>query len=259
MLALNPVGQVTSSTAYSNQIIGNLRNPRSTAWNLALSQRVSSGLLLQVGYEQRITADDFVLSTVDTGASTGLITLSNHGGQSYKELQVSGRYQFHKHFINASYVRSRAYGDLNDFFQFFGNVAKPVIQPNEPGRLSFDAPNRFLFSGEIHAPWKLTFAPVFDLHTGFPYSVQNEFREYIGARNTRRFPEFSSFDLQVSRPVSIRAGGDRRLKARVGLAAFNLFNHFNPRDVQTIEESARFGALYNNAWREYRGKFVLEF
>jgi outer membrane receptor for ferrienterochelin and colicin len=259
VLALNPAGQVTSSTAYSNQIIGNLRNPRSTAWNLALSQKVSSGLLLQVGYEQRTTADDFVLSTFDTGAGTGLITLSNSGGQSYKELQVSGRYQFHKHFINASYVRSRAYGDLNDFFQFFGNVAKPVIQPNEQGRLSFDAPNRFLFSGEIHAPWKLTFAPVFDLHTGFPYSVQNEFREYIGPRNTRRFPEFSSFDLQVSRAVSIPAGGDRRLKARVGLAAFNLFNHFNPRDVQTIEESARFGGFFNNAWREYRGKFVLEF
>ncbi|HMD09192.1 MAG TPA: TonB-dependent receptor [Candidatus Acidoferrum sp.] len=259
VFALNPAGQVTSSTAYTNQIIGNLRNPRSTAWNLALSQKVSSGLLLQVGYEQRTTAGDFVLSTVDTGASTGLITLSNSGGQSYKELQVSGRYQFHKHFINASYVRSRAYGDLNDFFQFFGNVAKPVIQPDEQGRLSFDAPNRFLFSGEIHAPWKLIFAPVFDLHTGFPYSVQNEFREYIGPRNTRRFPEFSSFDLQVSRPVSIPAGGDRRLKARVGLAAFNVFNHFNPRDVQTIEESARFGGFSNNAWREYRGKFVLEF
>lgn len=259
VFALNSAGQMTTSTAYHNQIIGDLRNPRSTAWNLALSQKVSSGLLLQVGYEQRTTADDFALSTVKTGASAGLITLSNNGGQSYKELQVSGRYQFYKHFINASYVHSRAYGDLNDFFQFFGNVAKPVIQPNEPGRLSFDAPNRFLFSGEIHAPWKLTFAPVSDLHTGFPYSVQNEFREYIGPRNTRRFPEFSSFDLQVSRPVSIRAGGDRRLKARVGLAAFNLFNHFNPRDVQTIEESARFGALYNNAWREYRGKFVLEF
>jgi outer membrane receptor for ferrienterochelin and colicin len=259
VLALNPVGQVTSSTAYSNQIVRNLRNPRSTAWNLALSQKVSSGLLLQVGYEQRTTADDFVLSTVDGGAGTGLITLSNNGGQSYKELQVSGRYHFHKHFINASYVRSRAYGDLNDFFQFFGNVAKPVIQPNDQGRLSFDAPNRFLFSGEFHAPWKLTFAPVFDLHTGFPYSVQNEFREYVGPRNTRRFPEFSSFDLQVSRPVSIPVGGDRRLKARVGLAAFNLFNHFNPRDVQTIEESVRFGGFSNNAWREYRGKFVLEF
>src|SRR5262249_40138388 len=184
-------------------------------WNLALSQKVSSSLLLQVAYEQRNTAKDFVVSTVDGSAGTGLVTLSNNGGQSYKELQFTGRYQFRKHFINASYVRSRAYGDLNDFFQFYGNVAKPVIQPNGQGRLPFDAPNRFLLSGEIQGPWKLVFVPVYDLHTGFPYSVQNEFREYVGPRNTRRYPQFSSFDLQVSRPLSIRMGGDRRLKTRV--------------------------------------------
>ncbi len=256
---LDPAGQVTSSTAYSNKILGGLRNPRSTSWNLALSQKVSSGLLLQLGYEQRNTTNDFVVSTVDGPAGAGLVTLSNNGGQSYKELQVTGRYQFHKHFINASYVRSRAYGDLNDFFQFFGNVPKPVIQPDGQGRLSFDAPNRFLFSGEFHAPWKLIFAPVFDLHTGFPYSVQDEFREYVGPRNTRRFPEFSSFDLQVSRPISLPVGSDRRLKARVGIAVFNLFNHFDPRDVQNIEESSRFGGFFNGAWREYRGKFTVEF
>ena len=104
--------------------------------------------------------NDFVVSTVDGTAGTGLVTLSNNGGQSYKELQVTGRYQFRKHFINASYVHSRAYGDLNDFFQFFGNVAKPVIQPNGQGRLPFDAPNRFLLSGEFQGPWKLLFAPV---------------------------------------------------------------------------------------------------
>jgi outer membrane receptor for ferrienterochelin and colicin len=255
---LDTAGTV-SSTAYRNQIVGDLRNPRSTAWNLAISRKVSSGLLLQVGYEQRTTANDFVVSTVNSGAGTGLVTLSNNGGQSYKELQVTGRYQFGRHFINASYVRSRAYGDLNDFFQFFGNVPKPVIQPDGEGRLPFDAPNRFLFSGEFQAPWKLTFAPVYDLHTGFPYSVQDEFREYVGPRNTRRFPQFSSFDLQISRPISIPAGGDRRIRARVGVAAFNLFNHFNPRDVQNIDESARFGGFFNNAWREYRGKFTLEF
>jgi len=256
---LDPVGQATRSTAYTNKILGSLRNPRSTAWNLALSQKVSSSLLLQVAYEQRNTAKDFVVSTADGPAGTGLVTLSNNGGQSYKELQVTGRYQFRKHFINASYVRSRAYGDLNDFFQFYGNVAKPVIQPNGQGRLPFDAPNRFLLSGEIHGPWKLVFVPVYDLHSGFPYSVQNEFREYVGPRNTRRYPQFSSFDLQVSRPLSIPMGGDRRLKTRVGLAAFNLFNQFNPRDVQNIEQSARFGGFFNNAWREYRGKFVVEF
>ena len=187
------------------------------------------------------------------------MTISTSGGKSYNEVQLTGPYQLRKHFLNASYVRSRAYVYLNDFFQFFGNVAKPVIQPNGQGRLPFDAPNRFLFSAEIQGPWKLVFAPVYDVHTGFPYSVQNELRDYVGPRNSRRLPQFSSFDLQVSRPISIPVGSDRRLKARVGLAAFNLFNHFNPRDVQTIEQSARFGGFFNSAWREYRGKFTLEF
>ena len=259
VLLLNPQGEVTSSTLYTNRIIGDLRTPRSTAWNLALTHKISSDLLLLVGYEQRSTVNDFVVSTADGGVGTGLVTLSNTGGQSYKEFQVTGRYQLHKHFINASYVRSRAYGDLNDFFQFFGNTAKPVVQPNGQGRLPFDAPNRFLLSGELHAAWKLVFAPVYDLHTGFPYSVQDEYREYVGPRDSRRFPQFSSFDLQVSRYIAIPMGGDRRVRARVGLAVFNLFNQFNPRDVQTIEESARFGGFFNNSWREYRGKFVMEF
>jgi hypothetical protein len=256
---LDAAGKVTSSTSYVNKIIGNLQNPRSTAWNLALTHKVSTDLVLLAGYEQRSTVNDFVVSTTNGGAGTGLVTLSNTGGQSYKEFQVTGRYQLRKHFLNASYVRSRAYGDLNDFFQFFGNVSKPVIQPDGQGRLPFDAPNRFLLSGELHAPWKLVLDPVYDLHTGFPYSVQDEYREYVGPRDSRRFPEFSSFDLQVSRYVAIPMGRDKRVRARVGLAAFNLFNHFNPRDVQDIEQSARFGDFFNSAWREYRGKFTVEF
>jgi hypothetical protein len=47
--------------------------------------------------------------------------------------------------------------------------------------------------------------------------------------------------------------------ARVGIGAFNLFNHFDPRDVQNNLASGRFGEFFNTSWREYRGKFVLEF
>ena len=41
--------------------------------------------------------------------------------------------------------------------------------------------------------------------------------------------------------------------------AFNLFNHFNHRDVQNDVDSDRFGALFNGVGRTFRGKFVLEF
>jgi hypothetical protein len=249
----NPV----SSVFYQNRIDGGLRNPRSTSLSLELDRQLLSNLSLRVAYEQRNTSDDFIVSPFSEG-TTGVLALSNHGADWYREFQVTGRYRVGQLLLNASYVRSRAFGDLNDLNQFFGNLTQPVIQPDERGRLSFDAPNRFLVWGSIPAPWKLTVVPVYDWHTGFPYSVENEYREYVGPRNVDRFPSFSSFDIQITRRIFLHIHG-KRVPARVGGGAFNLFNHFDPRDVQNNLASARFGEFFNSSWREYRGKFVLEF
>ena len=254
---LGQSGQPINSVSYQNQIDGELRNPRSTAWNLELDRQVFSRLSVRVAYEERNTSHDIIVSPLSHGPA-GVLELSNKGSDSYREFQVAARYKAGRQLLNASYVRSRAFGDLNELNQFFGNLAQPVIQPDARGRLPFDAPNRFLFWGTLSAPWKLTVVPVYDLHTGFPYSLENQFREYVGPRNINRFPLFSSFDFQVSRPISLHFRG-KKVPARVGMGAFNLFNHFNPRDVQNNLASARFGGFFNSSWREYRGKFVLEF
>ncbi len=254
---LEPSGQVTGSIAYENRIMGELQNPRSTAWNVELDRRVTENFTLRLGYEQRNTARDFVVSPTG-GLEGNYIDVSNGGSDSYREFQVTGRYTHTRFTLNGSYVHSRAYGNLNDPSLFFGNYPQAVIQPDARGRLSFDAPNRVLLWGDISAPWKLTVVPVFDIHTGFPYSVQNQFREYIGQRNTERFPTFMSTDLQVTRPFTVHVG-ERQLKLRAGVAVFNLFNHDNPRDVQTIVNSSNFGGFYNVVGREFRGKFVFEF
>lgn len=39
----------------------------------------------------------------------------------------------------------------------------------------------------------------------------------------------------------------------------SIFNHSNPRDVQSIADGPRYRQFFNDAWREYRGKFVFEF
>ncbi len=253
---LDTNGEVTSSTAYVNRITGSLRNPRSTAWNVQLERQITNSLSVRVGYEDRNTAKDFIVSPIGAGNS-GIIALSNGGYDSYREFQTTASYRSSRFLVNASYVHSRAYGTLNDPFLFFGNYPQAVIQPNGNGRLSFDAPNRFLVWGDIEGPWKLTIMPVFDVHTGFPYSVQNEYREYIGQRNTERFPTFMSTDLQVTRPFTVHMG-ERQLKLRAGVAVFNLFNHDNPRDVQSIVNSSNFGGFYNDAWRTFRGKLVFQ-
>ena len=250
-------GEPASSVSYQNAIDGVLHNPRSTSWNVELDRQIISSLFLKVAYEQRTTSHDLIVSPISQG-TTGVLSLANRGSDSYREFQVAARCKIGQSVLNASYVRSRAYGDLNDINQFFGNLAQPVIQPDAQGHLPFDAPNRFLIWGTLAAPWKLTVVPVYEIHTGFPYSIQDVHRAYVGPRNVDRFPTFSSFDLQVTRRVLLSFHG-KRIPARVGGGVFNLFNHFDPRDVQNNLASARFGEFFNSAWREYRGKFVLEF
>jgi hypothetical protein len=249
-------GEVTNATAYENRITGGLQNPRSTAWNVTLERQITDALSVRVGYEARNTSRDFIVSPTSTD-NHGILALSNGGNDSYRELQITGSYHTARFLLNASYVHSRAYGTLNDPFQFFGNYPQAVIQPNTSGRLSFDAPNRFLVWGDIQGPWKLTFTPVLDIHTGFPWSVQDEYREYLGPRNTQRYPRFSSTDLQVTRPLTVRFG-DRQIHMRGGVAVFNIFNRDNPRDVQTVINSSRFGSYYNDASRTFRGKLVFQ-
>jgi TonB dependent receptor/Carboxypeptidase regulatory-like domain len=253
---LNAAGPVTSSRPYLNEITGSLRNPRSEVWNAEIDRQVLDTLIIRVAFQQRNTVDNLVLSPI-TQLAAATLALASRGREFYREFQITGRYQVHHSTINTSYVRSRSFGDLNDFTQFFGNDPLAVIQANQRGRLGFDSPNRLLAWGEIAAPWKLTLMPVFDLHTGFPYSVENQLREFVGPRNTLRFPRFESIDLQVQREIHLPVFKDR--KAKIGFAVFNLFNHFNARDVQADMGSYRFGGFFNPVPRTFRGKFVLEF
>ncbi len=257
VIDLAPTGSVVDSVEYTNTITTGLRNPRSVGWNLELDRQITSSLTVRASVQQRNTDRDFLL-TPEVGPSHGILSLSNGGSSIYHEFQVAGAYKIRGDTLNASYVRSKAYGDLNDFNQFFGNNAVAVIEPNGRGRLPFDAPNRFLFWGQFNAPLKFTVMPVFDLHTGFPYSVMDQAREFVGPRSSQRFPQFNSLDLQVTRPVKLPFP-HKEIKARVGVSVYNLFNHFNPRDVQNDIDSDRFASLFNGVGRTFRGKFILEF
>jgi hypothetical protein len=256
LVNFDSTGDVASSVPYSNVITGRLNNPRSETWNVELDRQVREKLLVRVAYQQRNTVHDLVLNPEAT-ASGNLLSLANSGRDFYREFQLTGRYQIGRQTLNASYVRSKATGDLNDFNQFFGNNPLAVIQANARGPLPFDAPNRFLAWGEFSAPWKVTLVPVLDIHTGFPYSLVNEAREFVGPRNDRRFRGFNSFDLQAYRQFRLPFTKERKMK--LGLGVFNLFNHSNPRDVQNDLDSPRFGEFFNSPNRTFRGKLSLGF
>ena len=153
---LSPAGAIVASERFTNAVPGGLRNPRSVGWNVELDRQLTSSLVVRAGFQQRNTARDFVL---DPQANLGLMSLSNTGRSFYREFQFTAQYKVKRGTLNASYVRSKAFGNLNDFNQFFGNYANPVINPDERGRLAWDAPNRFLAWGQFEAPFKFTVLP----------------------------------------------------------------------------------------------------
>jgi hypothetical protein len=228
-----------------------LRTPRSVNWNIQLDREWIKNLFVRVGYQQRQVHREFVLNPIVQNGES-ILGLNNSGSSRYRELEVTARYKLREHdeFI-ASYVRSSAIGDLNDFNSYFGNFENPIIRANERSRLPFDAPNRFLFRGEFHAKYGITVAPVLDVRTGFPLSLIDEDRNFVGPRNRAgRFPTFVSLDMQVLKTVSL-PGPFKKYRAHLGLKVFNLTNRFNPRDFQNNLASDSFGGFSNGVGRKF--------
>lgn len=245
---------------FFNQIAGQLKNPRSVRYNFQVDQGITTNLIARVGFLQRFTTGDLLIQPVITGINTGALLLSSTGKSRYTELQFILNYTKPKLAeMTASYVFSRSRGDLNSADRFLGDYPSFVVRPNENGRLPFDAPHRLLVTGTIYAPRDIQIAPLFETRSGFPFSAVNERLDFVGARNqTGRLPTYLSLDLQATKgfkiPIFFK---DKRI--RVGVALFNLTDHFNPRDVQTNLTSPNYGVFYNSLGTSVKAKFDIDF
>jgi Carboxypeptidase regulatory-like domain/TonB-dependent Receptor Plug Domain len=251
-------GQVTQLQHFTVED-GRFLTPRSVSWNVEFDREWLKNLLVRVGYQQRQGTREYILDPLGSGTSSEL-SLSNGGRSRYREFQVTTRYTFHgSDELNASYVRSKTTGDLNDFNSYYANFENPIIRRNERSLLPFDAPNRFVFWGNFGVKYGVTVAPVLEIRNGFPLSVIDEDRNFVGPRNRAgRFPNFASLDLQVLKRISAPGRFSENYRFRVGFKVFNLTNHFNPREFQGNLASDDFGGFYNGVGRKFGMKFVIE-
>ena len=232
---------------------GGLRLPFSLGATLQFDHEMWRKVLFRFGYEHREGFHEFFVNPVQYGPTSAQLQLLNSGRQSYEEFLSMIRWSpTEATSIVVSYVHSKARGELNDYNQFFGNNPYPLIRPNQYGPLANDAPNRVLFWGIIALPRKLQFVPILDVHTGFPYSKLDENWNYVGQRNEAgRFPTYVGFDTKIQYPFDFKFRG-RRIQFLGGLKVIDIFNHYNPRDVQQYSGSPYYGAFYNSVGRLWR-------
>jgi hypothetical protein len=250
---------------FANLVATRLRNPRSVRASLQIDFPITSRVTGRIGYLQRATTDDFIVDRLDASGGLGqrALLLSNLGRSRYRELQVLAIYDNPRiGTLNAAYVWSKAWGDLNSIDNFLGNFPALVVRSNEYGPQPFDAPHRFLAYGQLRMRYDIKIAPVLEIRSGFPFSFVNEYLDFVGARNQAgRFPTFLSLAMQVTKGFAIpkfvpRIGGRRM---RIGAAVLNTTNHFNPSEVQNNITSPRLGQFFNSLHTSVRGKFEFDF
>jgi hypothetical protein len=149
--------------------------------------------------------------------------------------------------FNVTYVRSSARGDLNALTNYFDTVLWPVVGANADAALPADAPNRLLARGRVMPTSRWLLLAIADWRSGLPYSAVNETLDFVGSRNTLRFPTYARLELGVEHRFKIF-----KLQPWIGVRAYNALASFLPTDVQANITSPFFGTFYNSEYRQLR-------
>jgi hypothetical protein len=231
--------------------------PQNFTWNVQVDQTVSTFLSVRADFIDSRTSSVYVVDPRLDASGKPIIALGSSGRSTYRALELTARLAPRKQTMYVSYVRSRAVGDLNDFNSFFGDIAEPVIRPNQYSRLPYDTPNRLLAWGAVALPRRFTLSPIMEWRNGFPYSVRNAEQIFVGERNatTRRFPSLFALDLEASKDFQLT----RRYAVRLSLRGFNITNHFNPRNVRANTADPAFGQFLASYRRYFTGGFDIIF
>jgi hypothetical protein len=221
-------------------------SPRNFTWNLEVDRKIRQGVTLRISYVKSQTRYVFVVNPyLGAAGQDSVLGLSASGSANHHELAATVR--FHPNNRNewtVSCTQSQARGDLNALSDLFVPFQQPVIRPNCVARLGSDIPNRLVSSGIFQLPWKLTFSPAIDLHTGFPYSNVDISQNYVGQPYSLRLPTFFSFNIRVYRAFRLpflSVGPLRNRKFRFGFYSMNSTNYTNPLNVYNNVASPLFG------------------
>jgi hypothetical protein len=228
--------------------ISGLETPRSQTWDVGYDQRLNRMWSVHVGGIDRRGSHEEIVQAVQTGAATGQLLLSSTGTSSYREADIGINFTYGSTAdFHASYARSEALGDLNTLTNYMNAIMWPVVGANQYTIASTDVPNRLLARGRLMPTPRWLLLGTFDWHDGLPYSVVNDTLDYVGARDSLRYPTFVRLEVGLERRFKIL-----KFQPWIGVRVWNALNHFNPTDVQNNLISPYFGGFYNSEYRQFR-------
>jgi hypothetical protein len=225
-----------------------LRTSQSRTWDVAFDQRFNPRWALHMGVIDRRGSHELIVDPVMTGPTTAALLMQSTGRSLYREAEIG----FHftagaRADLNATYARSQARADLNAFTSFFDSVLVPVIGRNQYGPARADAPNRLLARGRWMPTALWLVVGILDWRDGLPFSPVNEMVDFVGARNSERFPTYFRLDVGLEHRFKLFGR-----EPWIGIRADNVLNSWLPVDVQANVTSPAYRTFYNSEFRQFR-------
>jgi Carboxypeptidase regulatory-like domain/TonB dependent receptor len=227
-------GPATSAFVLPAGGLTSLQQPYFAIASAGWQERIGENTLVSLELLARDQHHGLVWETVSPGAIGSEFVLQSTRRDQYRGATVTARHTFkNAAMLFGSYTRSCARTD---------QVLDPVLgmlyfAPQQPGPLSWDAPNRILTWGSVPTPiWGILLSFLLDYHTGFPYSAVNQQQFLVGTANSLRFPEYVSLTIAVEKKFTFQ---NRVFAVRV--AAINILNRQNADVVVNNVDAPNYG------------------
>ena len=221
-------------------------SPESTNWSVQIDHRFANIVVVRARYIQ-----SHAQGLMTVRALPDAYVLGGNGLARSQQFEVMAKVAWKPdRQLFFSYVHSDALAHVNDFSEYLGDFAAPLIRQDYFAEPAGNIPNRFLAWGVMPFKHGFQVAPVFEWRTGFPYSAVDAAQNYVGPPNSLRYPNFFSFDLRVSKDIQYK-----KHAVRISVSGFNLTNHWNPEAVRWNTADPQFGQTLGQRPRRFRADF----
>lgn len=206
-----------------------LSQPRSYNTAAQWNQKISGATFVGAAYLLRQGRHEFAWQN----QPGGIFLLQSNREDRFVSGEVWVRHVFSKGAdILADYTRSRA----NSNAAFDPSISSLIFAPQQPGPLSWNAPNRVTSRGWTPLPlWHLLFSYFLEYHSGFPFSAINTEQRLVGVANGFRYPSYLSLNVALEKRFHFR----KREWAIRG-AIINVTDHGNPSAVVNNVDAPNF-------------------
>lgn len=230
--------------------------PRSLNWMVQFERGLSwLDSRLRLSYLESRNTGLLIIDKIPGHFGTGQLLLKDGGQARNQQLELLWKFQLGEEGeLVAAYVNNRTRGNVNDFLEFLGRRPVALVRPDNEAPLKDTIPHRFLLWGVLPVREDIRVAPVVEYRSGFPFSVFDAAQEYVEPPYSRRFPNFFSLDLRISKDMQWR-----EYRYRLSFSVFNLTNHFNPDTVRNNIADSLFGEFLGNHDRRFRVDFDILF